>query len=72
MILTHGQKLVGLTFNPSGDEKVNKVKQLYSEIIDMILKEDITSDDKSRMLNVALNESQTAQMWAVKVFTWRD
>ena len=26
--LTFGEKAVGLTFNPSGDEKVNKIKTL--------------------------------------------
>jgi hypothetical protein len=29
--LSYGEKAVGLTFNPSGDEKVQKVKELYAE-----------------------------------------
>lgn len=33
--LTYGQQAVGLTFNPSGNEKVQKVKELYAEIIDL-------------------------------------
>jgi hypothetical protein len=33
--LTFG-KLVGLSFNPSGDEKVNKVKQLCAELMDVL------------------------------------
>ena len=31
--LTFGEKAVGLTFNPSRDVNVNKVKKLYAEII---------------------------------------
>jgi hypothetical protein len=30
------EKLVGLSFNPSGDEKVNKVKQLCAELMDVL------------------------------------
>ena len=33
--LTFGEKAVGITFNPSGDEKVQKVKELYAQIIDI-------------------------------------
>lgn len=31
--MTFGEKAVGLTFNPSGDEKVTKIKQLYAEYV---------------------------------------
>ena len=34
--LTFGEKLVGLTFNPSGDEKVLKAKQLCAELADLM------------------------------------
>jgi hypothetical protein len=34
--LTFGEKAVGLTFNPSGDEKVNKAKQLMSDALDLL------------------------------------
>jgi len=30
--MTFGQQLVGLTFNPSGDEKVNRAKILCAEL----------------------------------------
>jgi hypothetical protein len=33
--VTYGEKAVGLTFNPSKDETVDKVKKLYAEIIDI-------------------------------------
>ena len=35
--LTFGEKAVGLTFNPSGDEKVNKAKQLMAESWDLLI-----------------------------------
>lgn len=72
-ILTFGEKAVGLTFNPSGDEKVNKVKELYAEIIDLCseLRGD-ERNEKARLLSVAITEAQGAQMWAVKAVTWKD
>jgi hypothetical protein len=34
--LTFGEKLVGLTFNPSGDEKVQRAKELCAELADLL------------------------------------
>ncbi len=34
--LTFGEKLVGLTFNPSGDAKVDKAKKLFAEAADLL------------------------------------
>ena len=69
--LSYGQKAVGLTFNPSGDENVQKVKELYAQIIDLcnVIRGDDRSE-KSRLLSVAITEAQTAQMWAVKGITY--
>jgi len=73
--MTYGEKAVGLTFNPSGDEKVNKVKELYAEIIDLCsdLRECCGADqgEKGRLLSVAITEAQSAQMWAVKGITYK-
>lgn len=33
---TFGEQLVGITFNPSNDDKVGKVKQLFAEIADIV------------------------------------
>jgi len=71
--LTYGQKAVGLSFNPSGDDKVAKVKQMYADIIDMM--DDIRisgSHAEARFADIAIIEAQTAQMWAVKALTWED
>lgn len=77
--LTFGEKAVGLTFNPSNDPRVDKVKKLYAEVIDMLdnmrnepIPEGMAnSTERNRLLSIAITEAQGAQMWAVKGFTWR-
>jgi hypothetical protein len=71
--MTYGEKAVGLTFNPSGDEKVQEVKELYAKIIDICneLRVDAGQGEKGRLLSVAITEAQTAQMWAVKGITYK-
>ena len=72
--LSFGEKAVGLSFNPSGDEKVNKIKELYAEIIDLCNKEREEMErpsEKGRLLSVAITEAQGAQMWTVKAITWK-
>jgi hypothetical protein len=71
--MTYGEKAVGLSFNPSGDQKVHKLKQLFAEIIDICASERAgTQGEHSRLYSVAIIEAQTAQMWAVKAATWKD
>lgn len=72
--MTYGEKAVGLTFNPSGDPQVQKLKELYAQIIDLC--DDIrfkagNPSEQGRLASVAITEAQTAQMWAVKAATWR-
>lgn len=71
--LTYGEKAVGLTFNPSNDANVQKVKELYAQIIDLCneLRTEAGQGEKGRLLSVAITEAQTAQMWAVKGVTWQ-
>lgn len=71
--MTYGEKAVGLTFNPSGDEKVQEVKELYAKIIDLCsdLRTEAGQGEKGRLLSVAITEAQTAQMWAVKGITYK-
>jgi hypothetical protein len=79
--MTYGEQAVGLTFNPSGDENVNRIKKLYAEIIDLCNDmrtpthsdpNKLTRSERARLFSVAITEAQTAQMWAVKAITWRD
>lgn len=69
---TFGQKAVGLSFNPGGNAQVNSIKAKYAAIIDELndLRNASTDMDVKRMYSVAITESQTAQMWAVKAATW--
>lgn len=73
--LTFGEKSVGLTFNPSGDQKVQEIKEVFAKAIDILNKMRPAYDGKpnevSRMLAIAITEAQTAQMWAVKAATWK-
>lgn len=74
---TFGEKAVGLTFNPSGDEQVNRVKKLYAQIIDLCNEmrtpnsDNQISNERNRLLSIAITEAQGAQMWAVKAITWK-
>lgn len=71
--LTYGEKAVGLTFNPSNDPIVQKLKELYAEIIDTVnsLPCEANPSEKMRLIKIAITEAQTAQMWAVKAATWK-
>lgn len=70
--LTFGEKAVGLTFNPSGDEGVNHIKKAYADVIDFCNDaRNGKSGEKARLFSVAITEAQTAQMWAVKAITWK-
>lgn len=72
--MTYGEKAVGLTFNPTNDPKVQKVKQLYAEIIDLLAKENPINSEtslKGRILGRAINDAMGAQMWAVKAITYQ-
>lgn len=74
---TFGEKAVGLTFNPSNNGDVDKLKRLYADVIDHMnefRKGYIQRGDNPEMVrlcSVAITEAQTAQMWAVKAITWR-
>ncbi|MCF0074004.1 hypothetical protein LZD49_26215 [Dyadobacter sp. CY261] len=68
-----GQKAVGLSFNPSGDDAVSKAKQIFADAIDQLneLRNTGTPEVK-RLASIAITETQSAQMWAVKALTWKD
>lgn len=70
--LSYGGKLAGVTFNPSQDANVARIKATYADIIDLLNNERMNTEDgeKKRHLSIAITEAQTAQMWAVKAVTW--
>ena len=78
--LTFGEKAVGLKFNPSGDDKVNKAKQLMADALDLLKEAEIektklyVNERVSWEANVfktqAFNKIIDAQMSLVKYITW--
>lgn len=72
--LTFGQKAVGLSFNPSGDERVNRAKTICAELIDMLglPPENLSSWVTSVFRTAAFNAIIAAQMAVVKFITWKE
>jgi hypothetical protein len=72
--MSYGAKAVGLDFNPSGNPQVQKLKELYAEIIDTLheLGQSLPRGEQARLLSIAITEAQGAQMWAVKGVTFKD
>lgn len=72
-VLTFGQKAVGLNFNPSNDDSVGQCKQKFADSIDQLndLRNSTDNGEVKRLCSVAITETQSAQMWAVKAITWK-
>jgi hypothetical protein len=74
--LTFGEKLVGLTFNPSGDEKVQRAKELCAELADL-LRDNLNlppggNSIKPELYKHAVGQILNAQMNVVKVLTFKE
>jgi len=76
--MTFGEKLVGLTFNPSNDDKVTKAKKLCAELADLLHDEiqerEVTqqkalSQHATILYHHTIGEILNAQMNVVKVLT---
>jgi hypothetical protein len=70
--LSFGQKLVGLTFNPSGDEKVQRAKELCAELADLLNEHNemqTQTQFSQRLFSHTVGEILNAQMNVVKVLT---
>lgn len=83
--LTFGMELVGIDFNPSGNPKVTKVKQLAAEIADIVndnyhnpynygdrengVAPGFENPMKETLFQHAIGEILNAQMIAVKLLT---
>ena len=72
--LTFGKKLVGLDFNPSGDPKVHRAKELCAELADLLMddrKEKGFAEVPGNLFDHAIGEILNAQMNSVKVLTFK-
>jgi hypothetical protein len=80
--MTKGEYKVGITFNPSGDDIVGKIKRAAADLIDLIesipasIRPDIEvpkqyhqADEVKRLKSLAQTEVESAAMWAVKAAT---
>jgi hypothetical protein len=76
--LTFGQRLVGITFNPSNNPKVDRAKQLCAELADLIQKDrmkynNVHSDEinpaEGYIFSHAIGAILDAQMNVVKLLT---
>ena len=47
--LTFGEKAVGLTFNPSGDQTVHELKEAYAKVIDILNNMRSDRSEKARL-----------------------
>lgn len=69
---TFGQKLVGINFNPSGDDAVGRAKQLCADLMDLV-NEQRNNKETSPLANILYNhtvgEILNAQMNVVKLLT---
>lgn len=77
--MTKGEYRIGIDFNPSGDDLVNRLKRAAADFIDLVesipLKavhnegEAITGNEVARLKATAQTEVESAAMWAVKAAT---
>lgn len=70
--LTFGQKLVGISFNPSQNDRVAKAKQLCAELADLVSDEYNTKENSylsKALYDHTIGEILNAQMNAVKLLT---
>jgi hypothetical protein len=60
---TLGQKRVQRNFNPTANQQVEEVKQIFADAIDKI--ETFRNEKNGRECSIAQTEAQTACMYAV-------
>lgn len=74
-----GEYRVGVSFNPSGNETVDKIKKKTAELIDLIDSIPLKSADThaqvvqqgevNRLKALAMTSAEESAMWAVKAAT---
>ena len=77
--MTPGEYRVGLTFNPSGDDRVTQIKRAAAALIDLIMSEPISDGEAdaqiyraaevTRLNRLAAEAIEAGAMWAVKAAT---
>jgi hypothetical protein len=72
--MTFGEKIVGKTFNPSGDDKVARIKQLAAEMADICFEEykkTNASRERDIVADKAFQDIMQASSSAVRLVTFK-
>lgn len=73
--MTKGEYRVGITFNPSSDTTVGKIKQVAADLINLIDGISMSDQDRTqfsevaRLKALAMTAIEEGAMWAVKAAT---
>jgi hypothetical protein len=67
--MTKGEYRVGITFNPSNDDTVSKIKRLAADLIDLIETIPVDVEERIRLKALAQTAVEDGAMWAVKAAT---
>jgi len=72
--MTKGEYRVGISFNPSGNEVVDRIKRAAADLIDLIEaipsnRETEQGNEAGRLKALAQTDIESAAMWAVKAAT---
>jgi hypothetical protein len=67
--MTLGEYRVGITFNPSKNSQVDKLKKMAADFIDEIANFHTDDPEVSRLKDLAQTHAEDAAMWAVKAVT---
>lgn len=65
-VLTFGELLVGKSFNPSNDQRVDRLKELFAEAIDILDTIPVSEKHVDSFVESTINDIVKAQMSAVK------
>jgi len=67
---TRGEYLVGITFNPGGNEHVNEIKRRAADLIDYLHAWDTGGNPEAgRLIALAKTHIEDGAMWGVKAVT---
>jgi hypothetical protein len=69
--MTKGEYRVGISFNPSSNDTVSKIKRAAADLIDLIegIDDQANLGEIVRLKSLAQTEVESAAMWAVKAAT---
>lgn len=67
--MTKGEYRVGITFNPSNNDQVARIKRAAADLIDLIQEIPMRDAEIERLRALAVTDVESAAMWAVKAAT---